>query len=305
MNKNKSSDEQLISLAEFHEFMFSAIVPIKDINDHKGEPISILLPYWRRHGLLPFFQKGKWSIEISFAQLMWLRVLDTLREFGVSVKPMEQICEYFFKDAYDDELPKKNILAYKKSLESKIAIGTSTEEDEQLLAKYNRMLSDELLLYGLKFDINYFTKLITDCIEKEEDAGFLVFSNGEVVEYLGDKYFSHRTKSFDLTKPYIKLSVRFFLNEFIQSNDLQKIFVPTILNANEKEVLKALRKKNTSITIKKREGEIVNIVSTNEGTISDARAKEIREILGLRNYEEITISTRDDKTLTFKKTKKK
>jgi uncharacterized protein YehS (DUF1456 family) len=218
---------------------------------------------------------------------------------------MVQICDYFFKDAYDDDLPKKNILNFIKSLESKISIGTSTEEDEQLLAEYNRMISDELLLYGLKFDINYFTKQITDCIEKEEDAGFLAFSNGEVVEYLGDKYFSHRTKSFDLTKPYIKLSVRFFLNEFIQSNDLQKIFVPTILNANEKEVLKALRKKNTTITIKKREGEIVNIVSTNEGTISDARAKEIREILGLRNYEEITISTRDDKTLTFKKTKKK
>jgi hypothetical protein len=305
MNKNKISDDQLISLAEFHEFMFSAIVPIKDIDDHKGELISILLPYWRRHKLLPFFQKGKWSIEISFAQLMWLRVLDTLREFGVSVKPMEQICEYFFKDAYDDDLPKRNILAFIKSLESKISIGTSSEEDEQLLAEYNRMLSDELLLYGLKFDINYFTKLITDCIEKEEDAGFLVFSNGEVVEYLGDKYFSHRIKNFDLTKPYIKLSVRFLLNEFIQSNDLQKIFVPTILNSNEKEVLKALRKKNTTITIKKREGEIVNIVSTNEGTISDARAKEIREILGLRNYEEITISTRDDKTLTFKKTKKK
>ena len=122
---------------------------------------------------------------------------------------------------------------------------------------------------------------------------------------MGEKYFSHRTKDFDLTKPHIRLSIKFFLNEFIQSDELQKIFVPTILNANEKDVLKALRKKNTSITIKKREGEIVRIVSTDEGTISDERAKEIRKILGLRNYEEITFSTRDDKTLTFTKTQKK
>ena len=305
MIKNNIPEEQQITLSEFNEFMFSAIVPIKNINDHKGEPISILLPYWRRHKLLPFFQKGKWGIEICFAQFMWLRVLDTLREFGVSIKPMVQICEYFFKDAYDNDLPKKNILGFKKSLESKISTATPTEDEKLLLAEYDRMLSDELLLYGLKFYINYFTNLITDCIKKEEDAGFLAFSNGEVVEYLGENYFSHRTKEFDLSKPHIRLSIKFFLNEFIQSDDLEKIFVPTILNANEKEVLKALRKKNTTITIKKCEGGTLNISSTNEGTISDERAKEIREILGLRNYEEITISTRDDKTLTFKKTRKK
>lgn len=304
MIKNNIPEEQQITLSEFNEFMFSAIVPIKDIKDHKGEPISVLLPYWRRNKLLPFFQKGKWGIEICFAQFMWLRVLDTLREFGVTIKPMVQICKYFFQDAYDNELPKKNILDLKKTLENNISKKT-TEDEALLLAEYDRMLSDELLLYGLKFYINYFTNLITDCIKKEEDAGFIAFSDGEVVEYLGEKYFSHRTKDFDLTKPHIRLSIKFFLNEFIQSDELQKIFVPTILNANEKEVLKALRKKNTSITIKKREGEIVRIVSTDEGTISDERAKEIRKILGLRNYEEITFSTRDDKTLTFTKTQKK
>ena len=304
MIKNNIPEEQQISLSEFNEFMFSAIVPIKNIKDHLGEPISILLPYWRRHGLLPFFQKGKWSIEISFAQFMWLRVLDTLREFGVSIKPMTQICEYFFKEAYDDNLPKKNLLGFKNLLETKISNGTSSEDDERLLTEYNRILSDEVLLYGLKFDINYFTKMITESIAMEVDAGFLAFTNGEVVEYIGEKYFSHRKKDFDITKPHIRLSMKYFLQEFISNDEIQKIFVPTILNSNEKEVLKALRKKNTSITIKKREGEIVNIVSTDEGTISDARAKEIREILGLRNYEEITISTRDDKTLSFKKTKK-
>ncbi|MEX0595547.1 MAG: hypothetical protein WD512_03525 [Candidatus Paceibacterota bacterium] len=304
MKENKVPDDQLISLSEFREFMFSAIVPIIDIKDCKGEAISILLPYWRRHRLLPFFQKGKWSIEISFAQFMWLRVLDSLRDFGFSIIPMERVCEYFFKDAYNDDLPKKNLLANKNLLDAKVLNNTSTEDDEKCLREINGMLEDELLLYGLKFDINYFSKLITDSIAIEVDAGFLVFSNGDVIEYLGENYFSHRKKDLDISKPHIRLSVKYFLQEFINTEDLQKLFMPTMLNANEKEVLKALRMNNTSITIKKQDGKIVNIVSTNEGTISDTKAKEIREILGLRNYEEITISTRDDKTLTFKKTKK-
>jgi hypothetical protein len=302
--KKINTSETHVSLSEFQEFMFAAIVPIKDIKDSKGEDISVLLPYWRRHGLLPFFPKGKWSLEISFAQFMWLRVLDTLREFGVSIKPMIQICEYFFKDAYHDNLPKINLLSNKKELEDKVSEGMATEEDENLLANINKMLDDEILLYGLKFDINYFTKLITESIAKEVDAGFLFFTNGNVVEYMGEDYFSHRTKEFDLTKPHIRLSVKYYLQEFITSDELEKLFIPTLLNANEKEVLKALRRNNTSITIKKLGDEIIKIVSTKEGTISDAKAKEIRQILGLGNYEEITISTRDNKTLTFKKTKK-
>jgi hypothetical protein len=304
MKKNNIPDAQPISFSEFSEFMFSAIVPINDIKDCEGKPISILLPYWRRNKLLPFFQKGKWGIEISFAQFMWLRVLDTLRDFGLSLDSMLHVCDYFFKDAYEHDLPKKNLLANKSNLDAKVSNGTSTEEDERLLNEINGMLKDEVLLYGLKFDINYFTKLITECIASETDAGFLIFSNGEVIEYLGEHYFSHRKNDTDLCRPHIKLSIKFYLHEFINKDELQKLFVPTILNANEKEVLKALRKNNTSITIKKQDGKIVKIESTNAGTISDAKAKEIKEILGLRNYEEITISTRNDKTLTFKKTKK-
>jgi hypothetical protein len=304
MKKNNFPDNQQISFSEFREFMFSTIVPIKDIKDSKGEFISIILPYWRRHGLLPFFQRGKWSIEISFAQFMWLRVLDTLREFGVSIKPMAQICDYFFKDAYNDDLPRKNLLANKSVLDTKVSNGTSTEDDESLLAEINRMLGDGVLMHGLKFDINYFTKLITESIAMEMDAGFVVFTNGEVIEYMGENYFSHRKTSFDLTKPHIRLSVKYYLEEFVSKEDLKKLFEPTMLNANEKEVLKALRKNNTSITIKKKDGQIVKIESTNEGTISDTKAKEIKDILGLRNYEEITISSRDDKTLIFKKIKK-
>ena len=40
------------------------------------------------------------------------------------------------------------------------------------------------------------------------------------------------------------------------------------------------------------------------GDINGEKAKEIRRILGLGNYEEIEMSTRDQKTLQFKKTKK-
>ncbi len=82
--------------------------------------------------------------------------------------------------------------------------------------------------------------------------------------------------------------------------------MPYILNEDERYVLTALRNKNIQeITIKKSGEDIVRIDAANDGIISGGKAKEIKRILGLKNYEEIQISTRDEKTLCFKKKTKK
>jgi hypothetical protein len=298
-------DDQLISFSEFSEFMFQAVVPIEDIKDFKENPILQVFPYWRRHGLLPFIPKGRWNINISFAQLIWLRILDTFREFSVSLSSSKKVCDYFFKNAYDDDLPKLNLMRNKEIIEKRISCGAAFENDENLLAEINWMLKDDVLLYGLKFEINYLTKLITECIATQSNAGFIVFTNGQVFEYIEDNYFSNRGDAKpDLTQPHIKLSLKHYLKEFIQKEELQKLFVPSILNNDEKEVLKALRQKNTSIMIKKKQGEIVKMESSTDGIFSDNDAVKIRELLGIGNYEQITISTRDEKTLTFNKVKK-
>lgn len=305
MKNISTPDDQLISFSEFSEFMFQAVVPIEDIKDFKENPILQVFPYWRRHGLLPFIPKGRWNINISFAQLIWLRILDTFREFSVSLSSSKKVCDYFFKNAYDDDLPKLNLMRNKEIIEKRISCGTAFENDENLLAEINWMLKDDVLLYGLKFEINYLTKLITECIATQSNAGFIVFTNGQVFEYIEDNYFSNRGDAKpDLTQPHIKLSLKHYLKEFIQKEELQKLFVPIILNNNEKEVLKALRQKNTSIMIKKQQGEIVRMESSTDGIFSDNDAVKIRELLGIGNYEQITISTRDEKTLTFNKVKK-
>jgi len=307
MKNNFTPDCQLISLSEFSEFMFHASVPIEDIKDFKGNPILQVFPYWRRHGLLPFIPKGKWNIKISFAQLIWLRILDTLREFSVSLASSKKVCEYFFKNAYEDNLPKMNLLGNKEVIEQRISSGNALDNDEQMLAEIKTLLSDDILPNGLKFEINYLTKLITECIASQSNAGFIIFTNGQVFEYIDNNYYSNRKDQdeLDLNKPHIKLSIKYYLREFIQKEELQKLFVPSILNNNEKEVLKALRQKDTTITIKKQKGEIVKIESSIDGVFSDNDAVKIRELLGIGNYQQITISTRNSKTLVFKKVKKK
>ena len=90
MAVDKNKDDELLSLAEFMEFRYEKIVPLEDLTDMKSEALSKSFPYWRRHNLLPFIQKGQW-IKLTFSQLIWIRMLDTLRGFGYTIENTQKI----------------------------------------------------------------------------------------------------------------------------------------------------------------------------------------------------------------------
>ena len=195
MNENNT----LITLAEFKEFMFKQIVPLSDLKDYEGKPIEKLFPFWRRNNLLPFIHKGKHiDIEISFVQMIWLRILDTLRALSYPINDIEKVAEYFFKDAYFDELPKKNIEYNKQLLTEKKENTLLTEEEETLLLEIENFLQNENLLYVLKFDVNYLSNLINYCITSSLEAGILIYANGRVVEKIGQTTFSHKEIDFNM-----------------------------------------------------------------------------------------------------------
>ena len=301
----KNNNTSLISISEFREFMFHRIVPIDDILDSKGEKIELMLPYWRKHEVIPFIQKGL-KFEISFAQLFWLRILDHLRQFSYTVKNTKKICNYFFKDAYFNQLPKKNLEYNKDLLLKKKLAGVISEKEEATLKWVEERLLDDKFLYVLKYDINYLTNLIINSLETKEQAGILIFLDGEVLEQVGDFYFNHNNISLDKRKPHIYFSISYLLEEFINQNELQTLLLPQILNDDEKLVLKEIRTSNVKeLYIKKGNDGQFRIDITTERIVTGDEVAELKKIFGLGNYEEVTLVTRDEKTVVFKNTKKK
>lgn len=168
------------------------------------------------------------------------------------------------------------------------------------------IVKDELMLYALKLDINFLSNLLANCLATKKDAGLLVFANGEVAEHLGDEFYSHKRPQVNRQRPHLYFSLQYFLKEWIVDEQLSEFFLPSVLNENEKMVLKELRNKNIrKITIKKSDDQSIRIESTQRGIINGAQADEIKKILGLENYTKISLSTRDEKTLSFKKINKK
>ena len=114
------------------------------------------------------------------AQLIWLRILDNLRALGYPVADTEKVTDYFFKDAYFADLPAKNLLAQKKELQFKESKGTLNDAEAYILSELDRMLNDNMLLYGLKFDVSYLSNLVVWCLNMQQEAGVLIFPGGKV-----------------------------------------------------------------------------------------------------------------------------
>lgn len=296
-----------ISLSEFREFMFNKIVPVKDLTDNKGKPLEKILAFWRRNDLLPYVPQGKW-MEMSFAQLIWIRILDDLRDINFPVEKMKIICEYFFKDAYFDDLPKLNLEYNKKEILKRKSIGIYTEEDEQMLMHIEDVLSYSPILTILKFDINYLSNFIAAAISNKEDGNIYIFFDGSVAEYIGQQYWGHK-KDYEpnFFEPHIRLTISHYLKEFIADDEISGLLMPQLLNDDETKILREIRRKNVKQIIIHRNDpdKPMRIESTTTGIITANEAKEIMEILGLKNYESIELNTMSGNSLSFKVTRKR
>ena len=294
-----------INLEAFRQNFLQPVIDIGKIKGLDKKPLYKSLPYWRRNKLLPFIPQGNWGYEISPSQVIWLRILDHLRALGYPVSDTELVADYFFKDAYFDDLPTKNLLARKKELEKKEKLGKLDEEDAYLLSELERILQDSVLLYGLKFDVSYLSNLVSWCINAGLEAGILIFPDGKVAERRDDKIDNHRGEKFDFEAPHIYISIKALLKEFIEDEELNSFISPYLLEDEEKFVLKELRNKNIKeIRILVQSAKIVRIDSKSKESITEEQTEKIKKILRMKNYEEVSISTRDNKTLTFNRIKK-
>src|SRR5947209_2173347 len=156
-SKAKKNDERLL-IHEFDHAMFDKIIPISALSID-----SKLITYWRREGLLPFIEKGKWA-RFSFVESMWIMILNSLRNIGIRTEQMKKLTEYFIDRAYDEDLPKKNHEHNIKQLNKKKLAKTITTEEQNKLEILERNIQNEALMYALKWDVNYFSNLILESI---------------------------------------------------------------------------------------------------------------------------------------------
>lgn len=258
--------------------------------------------YWKIHGLVGIVDKGKWA-RISFVEYVWLKVLESMREFGCSLKLMRRIFEDQFIKAYDDNLFERTLtdnVAYYYNLSK---IRSLAPEEMQILELNKQTLNDPLLMMALRTEISYFYQMVLTSINNGVETGFIIYGDDTYAVMDGSE------NSIDFNKPYLFIPLSHFIAEILYEEEKEKFIEKTgLLNEQEIWILKELRNKNIeklTITLDAKNGKVTKVEYDRTGLIEGSKAKEIMQKLGMQNYSSIKLSTRSGTTMTYNKTEKR
>jgi hypothetical protein len=270
-----------------------------------GVPARVYF-YWKKSGLIESFgadESKKGWIKINLIEYLWIKIIVILRDYGVPFEKIKETKEIMFSNYLDIILNDKD---------EYIRLLRETNKNEEKINETIRvmeLIKEENISSPEEFEI-YHTLIGHLVIELllQNDRGYITLSKGEDEYDVG--YFTIKSMSdledyvqsfFD--KPCLFIPVRSIIEEFLDDAKTEKIASSiNLLDLKEMKVIEAIRKRDFKEIIIKLDGNKKTIVIEIEkdGNILDQKAKEVKRILGLNEYSEVTIKFRNDKNLYFK-----
>ncbi len=234
--------------------------------------------YWDEKGYLNGEKKAgtKWR-KFDFYQLIWIHMLDKLRQMGVSI---DIVVPHIF-NAYGF-IPQLND-------EQKLSIRNSLKAP--LKGDFDKMYGNALNFQTIfRFWVNYATFL-------KKEVAIRFYSDGSIQTLTEDDILIKQKKSLS----FISISVNELINQFLEQKSVEIIGNVEILSSNELEVIKHLRNKEiVELSVTKQNGELIKLES--KSVIQDMELnKRLYEYI-MTPYEKIEFITNAGKTSTFIRT---
>lgn len=279
------------------------LVGVFSVSDSKID--SKIFHSWKTAGLLPTVPKGGWA-KLSFIDLLWLDTLETMRKFGCSKNLMKAVCKKLFYDAYELNLGKVTIQENHTFLTNLASKRNLTFEEVQYLNSTSQVLNDTIYMTVLDRGINYFYQLISNCFIENNEVGLVIYLDGSFSTYELTNNVQRVNLNADLSVPHILIPVSSFIKKFITDDEKEEFLNKSgVLNEQEFEVIKLIRKKNVKRIKVTLNNKVVQKIETEEtGLIHESDVEALKQILCLKRYDSIELNSRDARTMSFTKTKR-
>lgn len=259
--------------------------------------------HWKKENLidLPEFSKNDW-VRLNIFQYAWLKIVEQLRFFGVSFKAIRSIKEFVFTDALDPVM--ENSAELIKMLESNKSL--SSEQIEASKRIINELKERGGLPQEHKIIATTLGSEITSTLLRGTVASLIIVRKGENDLLANFTSFNSKCEIDALLPiyPNIQIPIKGIIEGFFEEPKNVEIMGKLgLISANEKKVLDALRDNSfKEIIIKRNNGTNKIIIEAIKETdiINEQKIKEIKRILGLNEYSEITLKTRNDKHIYIK-----
>ncbi|MBK9283515.1 MAG: hypothetical protein IPM51_04265 [Sphingobacteriaceae bacterium] len=262
--------------------------------------------HWKNEGLVDASiqddDKRLW-VRLNLYDYVWLNCIKTLRGFGIGLEVIKELKSVLDTDIV--QLITTDFSEYSDFLKTQSNVSRSKiQEQLDIIQSINtnksEVASEEKHLTSL------FGSLIHRSLILNDEGAIIVLLEGDKFSSICFNYknINDFTEVFNqwMKIPHVIIPIRRYIEEFMQEpKNEDNLMVWGFIDRNEKKVLDALNKRNfKEISIKRNNNEDFIIEETTDGDIMEQKAKEIRRILGLNDYSEITIKYRNDKHLYFK-----
>jgi DNA-binding transcriptional MerR regulator len=267
--------------------------------------------HWRLIGLvgeMAIDGEPKQWVKLNIYDFVWLKIIQALREFGIPLDTIKSLREELDVNFIAEVINELDDYAQFLREQSKVS-------EERIKQEINNIKILANTIQDLEPEDKHLVSVLGSLIHKI----LLTGSDAYIVIYKSQEGFGFGTYTFsninDFSKfysewfkvPHLTIPLANIIDHFMQEpkNEVN-LEVWGFINKNEKKVLDAIRNNEyKEITITKVNGEespIIEVLSI--GNITEEKAKDIRRLLGLNQYEEITLKYRNDKNLYFKNKKR-
>ena len=315
----------MISILNYYPLLTEKKIPLKPLDVHPRVYFN-----WKQEGLLNEKESNpneeniavqRRKVFLNAFEALWVLIIKELRNLNIDLKTILELKKFLFTivqvdenklgaptfeeiiDTFLETIPLELHEAVKEQLSEKNIDGflENVIDEESIIAfRYiGSLLTDVLLL----------KKAVSIVIIKEtktSELDFFIAQNNcnatiEKKEELYKEYATLLSNNTLINIPIVPL-----VSQLFEDESFEKYCVSFgLFNSHEKKLLKALNDDSCKkINVIKYDSERITFDITKEVDVKGDSAKEIRKILGLKQYEKVEVIYRNDKHLVIKNTQR-
>lgn len=267
--------------------------------------------YWNEKNVLGLpATKGEpqrpWS-RLNLLEVIWIRIVRELRQFNLSFSDIVKIKNELFTNVFamvlaepdaeiDRHIPEENRENIRKAIK---AVHKESKKHPEILENLQIVgttlggILTEILIFNSKITLHllYIEKKISILLE-------------------GCRFVNYTEYNLDILKLNTRISINLneLIAEYLVDKEFEKINTDFgLISAEELQILEAIRKKEVSeIIIKKDQDETLTFTTTIRSKLNDEKVQILKRILRMNEFDDVRVVLRNHKDIYLEnKTKKK
>lgn len=263
------------------------------------------LSHWKKEGLLPQHADERKWVRLNLIEYVWLKMVEDLRHFGVSFTTIRRTKARLFNySSLPDETldTEENIKRSRQFVKDRLGY-----DDSKIDLGLNKMKQPnaEQLARAAHFNTALSNQIICALLLRRKTGIYIPFEGDPIFYWDSDA--ERLENDSRLEGPYVFLPTQHYLKNIWNSPVLEdKLTKLQLLNDDELMVLRAIRSNDfKEITIKPEKDpnkdQKINVTTITDGELTPEMQRQITNILGLKNYQSITLKKKSNSQIYFER----